>query len=148
MEVIIDALTAMITGDFQIYLDKISTADYPLTAPSRLALGGIDLDKNRDAVTAFIAPDDESYDEDTAAGGELTTARLDVFIFLKRESQDKLTRKILRYGRAFRDMVRTDPSLGGSAGYAHLESAEYFDGVEGSDAIKGIKLSLSILNEE
>lgn len=142
MEKAIDALSSKLTGDFQSFLDE-----YGISAPSSVTLGDVDLSRNRQAVTAFILPEDEDFSEETI-GTDLITQKPVIYLFMRGKSKDDLTADCLRAVRAFRTMLLSDVTLGGEVGYSHLERASYLHGVEGNDGIKGIELTVRVETEE
>ncbi len=148
MEAAIGALTNTITTCFQNYLDERSETGYELSGPGSVVMGDVDVDRYRDPVNVFLIPDQETFDEDDLGGGELTTQDIAVFILIKKEPKEILSKKIIRYGEAFRKMTRENNTLLNQVGYAHTERAEYIEGVEGSDLIKGIKLTVKVTSED
>lgn len=142
MEEVIEALQGKLVDDFQPYLTP-----YGITAPKSAIFGDIDLEKNRQKVTAFILPDEESFEEETI-GVDTVEQRLDVFLFMRGKPRAELALDVMRAGRAFRQMIKEDNDLDGQVGYIHLEKASYIEGVENNDSIKGIQLTVKVINEE
>jgi hypothetical protein len=148
MEQAISALISTIENNYQTYLDIDSEVGYELTTPSKVIMSSVDLDKYNSKCVCFILPDKEEFDEDNMLGEDLSRQNLSVYIFIKKDTKEKLTTKIIRYGRSFRRMIKADNTLGNKVGYVHVNSAEYIEGVEGSDLIKGIVLNLSVIDED
>jgi hypothetical protein len=143
MEEIIEALQSKLVDDFQPYLTP-----YGITGPQAAIFGDIDLEKNRGKVTAFILPDEETFEEQDVLGADTVEQKLDVFLFMKGKTRPELALDVMRAGRAFRKMMIEDNDLGGQAGYIHLEKASYIEGVENNDSIKGIQLTVKVISEE
>lgn len=147
MEQTINALINVIETEYQSYLDELSDAEITLSAPSTIAMSDIDIGKYRNSVSCFILPDDEDYETETLTEDSISQ-RVYVYIFIRKDSKEALTKKAMRHSKAFRKMIKENNTLNNEVGYIHTDKSEYYDGVEGTDSIKGLKLSLSVLNED
>ncbi|AFG37631.1 hypothetical protein [Spirochaeta africana] len=147
LETIIDKIREIILRDFEteaatLFTDGGEPELDPVVDESIVAFD-FDIDKNKRGLMLFLLPEAEQVERITIEGEE-STQGVSVYIICRNDTPANLYKKVLRYSRAFRDMIRGNNTLDGIAGDSYVTNAEYFHAVEGNPAIKGAELQITV----
>jgi len=121
-------------------INSFLTAGSQAITSSQIVLG----DPNTESKSViFIVPDGESY-EPLSLESDAASATANVFIVGQGAKKEVLFERVLDYASAFKKMLRANPDLSGAVDEARVVNLEYFDGVEGSDAVKAVQLTVNL----
>jgi hypothetical protein len=145
MELPVTSLKAFILANFNAYLAAASTTEIPLVslAPGNLVCGVLDLDRYTDALTAFIIPDNETYEQlsITTTGAECT---LSVYIITRKNDPQKLFFQAMRSGECLIRMITEHPTLGGTVAEIQPVSMDNYWGIDGDQNTKGVQVDFRV----
>ena len=124
MEQLLDGLKAYILATADFYTNEASEG-VPMTAPTDIVIGQVDLLKQRSKVLVSLLPDTQTptdeYVEGTSADNSIT-----VTFICRGQKPDVLARQMMRYAEAFKNSCFADNSLGGICDDNSIEQVTYY----------------------
>ncbi len=150
MELMVESLKKNILDNYGKYLDEKNTDDVPLNMVSEKNITTDDIDTNKysSETVMFVIPELVKYTS-LSMDSELVEFETDIFIALRKYPVKTLYLQALRHGDAFKKMILENSSLNNVD--FEMSSADYVQGVEGDENIKGVmvhvKMSIELIFE-
>lgn len=145
----LEILKEYIINNINTFIDELSTDDIVLqTIESKnVVIDEIDTDKYLSEVMIYIIPDEYTYERQTFQS-DLVYQRVNLFLFVRKDSTANLIKKLFYYNSAFKSTIRNNPTLGSNVDDCILTGQTYYQGVEGVKDIKGMEYNLMLSYQE
>jgi hypothetical protein len=146
---VIESLKTYILDNINPYIIALSTVELPLTTidSAKIAIDDVDTDKYLSNVMIYLIPDEATYERLTLQSDNVLQ-RVNVMIFVRKDTSANLITKLFLYNSAFKALMRHDPTIGNIVDDSKLDSQQYYQGVEGSNDIKAMEYNISLQYQE
>lgn len=124
MEQILDGLKAYILENDKSF-EALATKDVPLDAPKDVTIGQVDIIKQKSKVLVSLLPETQTPQEGYVEGSSADNAITVTFI-CRGYKIDILTRQMMRYAEAFKNICFNDNSLGGVCDDVEIQNVQYY----------------------
>lgn len=150
-EDLLDGLKDYIIANFSTYINAIITdksSDYALPVPTSndVIVGYIDPEAYDNYPVIFIVPMEDKYDV-LSMGSDNLEVTAAIWLVIAGYKDDTMTRQIMRYGAALRNMFRADWTLGNSVGEISTDTIHYYPEMYADSKMQGVRVTVKIIQE-
>jgi len=150
-EDLLEGLKDYIIDNFETYIDAIlsdKSNDYALPVPTNkdVILGYMDPEAHDNYPVVFIVPLEDKYDV-LSMGSDNLEVTAAVWLVIAGYKSTTLTKQIMRYGAALRNMFRADFTLGGAVGEITTDTINYYPEMYADNEMQAVRVTVKIIQE-
>ena len=150
-EDVLNGLQSFIQDNFETYIDEIlsdKSNDYPLPVPTDndVIIGILDPEAYDNYPVVFLVPMEDAYDV-LSMGSDNLEVTASVWLIIAGYESTTMTKMIMRYGAAFRNMFRANFSLSNAVDEISTDTIHYFPEWGADDKIQAVRVTVKIIKE-
>lgn len=147
--VVLNGIRTYLVNNLNTYINALSTEDFPLEEieDKNIVIDEVDTDKYLSEIMIYLIPEEYTYERNTFSSDNVVQ-RLNIFLFVRKDTSTNLINKLFKYNSALKSAIRDNPTFNALVDDCVLVSQFYYQGVEGTKDIKGMEYNLNVSYQE
>ena len=150
-EDVLNGLKDFIDDNYETYIDEIlsdKSNDYALPVPTDndVIIGYMDPEIHDNYPVIFLIPMEDAYDV-LSMGTDVLEVTASIWLILAGYESTTLTKQIMRYGAAFRNMIRANYTLSNTVDEISTDTIHYFPEWGADSEMQAVRVTVKIIKE-
>lgn len=150
-EDLLNALSTYIKANYSTYIAAILTDksnDYALPVPTAndVIIGYIDPALHDNYPVIFLVPMEDKY-EILSMGSDTLEVTASVWLVISGYKPETMTKQIMRYGAAMRNMIRANWTLGNTVDEISTDTIHYYPEMYADQEMQAVRVTVKMIKE-
>lgn len=147
--VVLNGIRTYLVNNLNTYINALSTEAFPLDEieDKNVVIDEVDTDRYLSEIMIYLIPEEYTYERNTFSSDNVVQ-RLNIFLFVRKDTSTNLINKLFKYNSALKSTIRDNPTFNALVDDCVLVSQFYYQGVEGTKDIKGMEYNINVSYQE